>query len=50
MRRTLALVVLLGLAASPVSAQDWFKGTYAGALREAASSGRLVLIDFTSPG
>ncbi len=50
MKRTLGLVVLLGLVSSPVAAQGWFKGNFAEALREAASSGRLVLIDFTSPG
>ncbi len=50
MKRTLGLVVLLGLVSSPVAAQGWFKGTYGDALREAASSRRLVLIDFASPG
>ena len=50
MKRILALVVLIGLVSLPAGAQGWFKGTYAEALREAASSGRLVLIDFTSPG
>jgi hypothetical protein len=50
MKRTLALVALLGLVGSPVAAQGWFEGTYAEALRAAASSGKLVLIDFSSPG
>ncbi len=50
MKRTLGLVVLVGLVSSPTAAQEWFKGTYAEALREAASSRRLVLIDFASPG
>ncbi len=50
MKRTVALVAFLGLVCAPAGAQEWFKGTYADALRAAGSSDKLVLIEFSSPG
>jgi uncharacterized protein YyaL (SSP411 family) len=50
MKKTLALTLLLLLAAATASAQglDWFKGTVDEAFAKAKAENKLVLLDFNS--
>lgn len=50
MKKRLAFSLFFLILASSATGQNWFKGTLDGALGQAKNEGKMVLVDFFSPG
>ncbi len=50
MKKQLALSLLLLVFVSSAAGQNWFKGTLDDAFIQAKNEGKMVLVDFFSPG
>ena len=50
MKKLLAFSLLLLVFVSSAAGQNWFKGTLDEAFTEAKKEGKMVLVDFFSPG
>jgi len=50
MKKKLAFSLLFLILASSAAGQNWFKGTVDKALDQAKNEGKMVLVDFFSPG
>lgn len=50
MKKQLALSLLLLVFVSTAAGQNWFKGTLDDAFTQAKNEGKMVLVDFFSPG
>ena len=50
MKKTFGVSLALMFLATAASAQNWFKGSFDGALAQAKAEKKLVLVDFYSGG
>ena len=50
MKKLFAISLLLLVFVSSAAGQNWFKGTLDDAFTEAKKEGKMVLVDFFSPG
>ena len=50
MKKQFAFLLLLLVFVSSAAGQNWFKGTLDDAFTQAKNEGKMVLVDFFSPG